>query len=292
LDAAQLSEILALHVRWLERDRSGVRADLRGSDLSGCDLSGFNLRGCNLRGSNLRGCKLRNSDLGDSDLRGCNLRDSDLSGCNLRDSDLSDSDLRGCNLRGCNLRDSDLSDSDLRGCNLRDSHLSGCHLSDSNLSGSDLSGSDLSGCNLSGIDLRGCNLRGCNLRNSDLGDCNLRDAIVDPIMSARLSIVPEAGAFTGHKKLREGRIATLEIPSDAARSNAAGRKCRASKARVIAVIGPDGEACEEGRSLHDQAFVYRVGQVVSPHEWCEDRWQECAGGIHFYITMEEAKAHA
>jgi hypothetical protein len=217
LDAAQLSEILALHVRWLVGDRSGVRADLRGSNLRGSDL-----RGCNLRGS---------------DLRGCNLRSSNLRGCNL-----SGSDLRGSNLCGCNLRDSDL---------------------------------------------RGCDLRGCDLR-----DCNLSDAILDPIMSARLSIVPEAGAFTGHKKLREGRIATLEIPPDAARSNAAGRKCRASKARVIAVIGPDGEACEEGRSLNDQAFVYRVGQVVSPHEWCEDRWQECAGGIHFYITMEEAKAHA
>jgi hypothetical protein len=25
--------------------------------------------------------------------------------------------------------------------------------------------------------------------------------------------------------------------------------------------------------------------------WNEDRWTECGGGIHFYLTREEAAAH-
>ncbi len=28
------------------------------------------------------------------------------------------------------------------------------------------------------------------------------------------------------------------------------------------------------------------------HQWGEDRLIECAGGIHFYLTREEAEAHA
>jgi hypothetical protein len=43
-----------------------------------------------------------------------------------------------------------------------------------------------------------------------------------------------------------------------------------------------------GRSLHNFDTVYRVGETVRPHQFDPDRWHECAGGIHFFITREEA----
>jgi hypothetical protein len=174
-----------------------------------------------------------------------------------------------------------LSSSVLRGCVLR-----GCDLSGSDLSGSNLSSSVLRGCDLSGSNLSGCVLRGCDLSGSNLSGSN-----VDPLASARLSIVPETGQLNGWKKLRDGKIAELEIPHDAARSNATGRKCRASHARVLRIIAPDGSLCDEGVSLHDPFFYYRVGETVTCHAWEPDRWVECGGGIHFYLTIEEAKAH-
>ena len=49
---------------------------------------------------------------------------------------------------------------------------------------------------------------------------------------------------------------------------------------------------EEGRSKHDYTFVYRVGETVEPREpFDPNRWNECASGIHFFITREEAEAH-
>jgi hypothetical protein len=154
-----------------------------------------------------------------------------------------------------------------------------------------LRGAVLSYAVLRGADLRGADLSGANLRDADLSYAVLRGADLPPVDAARLSIVPETGQFNGWKKLKGEKIAELEIPHDAARSNATGRKCRASHARVLRIVAPDGLPADEGVSLHDPAFLYRVGETVKCHAWEPNRWVECGGGIHFYLTIEEAKAH-
>ena len=60
--------ILELHLKWLNDEAGGKRANLSNTDLSGA----------NLRGSNLRGADLRRADLSNSDLRGANLSGADL----------------------------------------------------------------------------------------------------------------------------------------------------------------------------------------------------------------------
>ena len=102
------------------------------------------------------------------------------------------------------------------------------------------------------------------------------------------SIVPD-GDLVVYKQLAGDAIATLKIPASARRSNATGRKCRAEFAEVLAIQDKEGGAMESAASWYDNSFVYRVGETVHPHEWCEDRWQECAGGIHFYLTRYEAE---
>lgn len=145
---------------------------------------------------------------------------------------------------------------------------------------------DLSGANLSGANLSRANLSRANLSGANLSEADLYGAKIDASAAARLSIVPETGAFEGWKKVRTATgtsIVRLLIPADARRSNATGRKCRASYAVVL-----EGE----GFSSRDGAVYYAPGKTVTPHEWCEDRWQECAGGIHFFITRIEAEEYA
>ena len=150
-----------------------------------------------------------------------------------------------------------------------------------NLRGADLRGADLREANLRGADLRGADLYG-----ADLYGANLRGAKnLSPLVAAQTSVVPEEGELTGWKKCRSDVLVKLRIPADAKRSNATGRKCRASKAEVLEVIG-----AEEGISQYDTAFVYRVGETVTPVEpFGEDRFNECASGIHFFITKIEAE---
>ncbi len=172
--------------------------------------------------------------------------------------------------------------------NLSWANLSGANLSGANLSWANLSGADLSGANLSGANLSGANLSGANLSEACLARaCLARAKNISPFVAAQTSIVPETGAYEGWKKCRAGVIIHLQIPAKATRSNATGRKCRASEAIVLAIHG-----AAFGVSLHDGVTRYVVGETVTCDTWCSDRWRECAGGIHHYITRIEAEAHS
>jgi len=145
-----------------------------------------------------------------------------------------------------------------------------------NLSRAYLSGAYLSGANLSGAYLSGANLSGANLKDAKEAEYSL----------AQTTIVPETGGFQGWKKCLNGVIVRLRIPAKAQRSNASGRKCRASEALVLQVIG-----AEEGISRYDRNTKYRKGETVKCDKWNEDRWQECGGGIHFFLTRIEAERY-
>jgi hypothetical protein len=160
-------------------------------------------------------------------------------------------------------------------------------LRDANLYGANLSGANLSGANLYGANLYGANLSGANLSDADLRDANLSGAKnINELSQAQILIVPETGAFTAWKKCRYGVVVKLSVPDGAKRSNATGRKCRAERVNVIEIIGAD-----EGISDYDNSVKYRAGEIVECDKWNEDRWTECGGGIHFFITRIEAESY-
>ena len=129
----------------------------------------------------------------------------------------------------------------------------------------------------------GCANLGCaNLRGADLWGAEGGE-----LAKAQTIVAPPEGEIIGWKKCCDGIIAKLRIPAAAKRSNASGRKCRAEFVEVLDVIGSD-----VGLSKHDYgATRYVKGATVRCHEWDEDRWRECSGGIHFFITREEAEAY-
>ena len=203
--------------------------------------------------ANLRGADLSDADLSDADLSDANLRGADLRRANLYDADLYGADLRDANLRGTDLRDADLRDADLRDADLR--------------------------C----ADLRCANLYGANLYGADLRDANLRDA-----KGCYLSC-PTEGSFIGWKKA-SGHIVKLRIPEDARRSSATEHKCRCDKAYVMEIQNMDGTRAtvDAVRSDRDKNFVYTVGATVEVPDFDDNRWSECAPGIHFFIDRRAA----
>ena len=191
----------------------------------------------------------------------------------------------GADLRGANLSDANLSDANLSGADLSDANLSGADLRGANLRGANLSGANLRGANLRGADLSGANLSGADLRGADLSGANLSDAEnISALATAQTSILPEAGQFIGWKKCNNGVLIRLAVGKNARRSNATGRKCRAEYIKVLEVIG-----AKVGISRHDNKTKYEVGKIVRCDKWDEDRWVECGGGIHFFLTRVEAE---
>ena len=203
------------------------------------------------------------------------LRDADLS-C----ADLSCADLRGANLHDANLYDANLSCADLSCADLRGANLHDANLYDANLSCA----------NLSCADLRGANLSCANLSCADLSCANLSELTI-----AQTSIIPDDGDIIGWKKTYADNktpiIVKLLIPADAQRSNGTGRKCRASKARVLDLQDMQGNSLPPDTTAysgHDTDFTYKKGETVSVADFDTNRWNECASGIHFFITRIEA----
>ena len=194
-----------------------------------------------------------------------------LGGADLSEADLSGADLRGAYLGGADLSEADLNGADLRGADLREAYLNGAHLR----------GADLSRADLRGADLREAYLNGAHLRGADLWGAEN----VPYIPYA----CPDFGMFIGFKKA-SGYIVVLEIPEDAKRLSATSRKCRCDKAKVLEIQNIDGTKANvtKVKSGYDSNFVYEVGETVSVDNFCEDRWQECSPGIHFFINRQEA----
>ena len=188
-----------------------------------------------------------------------------------------------------------------------------------------------------------CNFTRARFTNCVFFDCELRDCQLgyrgNPafyngsfIGCKHVSYIPmacpESGPIIGYKKATASNplggwtdvIVKLEIPEDAKRSSALGRKCRCNKAKVLGIyainlfgklIGVQEDGAVDtvlsyhiGDKMSDEtvafskfscmpgtragAFPYKVGQWVYPDKWDDDRFNECSHGIHFFMNAQEA----
>ena len=169
---------------------------------------------------------------------------------------------------------------DTRGTKKERAILCGADLSDVDLRGKELSYADLSYTFLCGADLYGA-----KVYSTCWYGANLYGARNVPYIPMTC---PEEGAFIGWKKSRDNSIIKLLIPEDAKRSSACGRKCRCDKAEVLSIEAWDGRQLRYTYSNYDRAFIYEAGTTVFVDYYEEDRWVECAPGIHFFINRQEA----
>ena len=206
------------------------------------------MMGYSFRGAPLRSVEMRNEDLRWSDFQNADMRGADLRGADLRDATLRRADLQDADLRGADLQRASLCNADLRGANLQ--------------------GADLRGANLWGVDMCG------------------------PTMDEATKIdwqmaCPETGSFVAWKKVND-HIVKLEIPEDAKRSSATTNKCRASKAMVLEIYNGNGKKSDLTEIMSNRCWIYKVGEMVYPDSWDDNRWNECSHGIHFFMSRREA----
>ena len=260
-----------------EKENNTIKDTLQEAVKQGANLSSANLRGAYLRGADdLSGANLRGAYLSGADLSSANLSSANLRGAYLRGADLSGAYLSGANLSSANLSSADLSGA----------YLSSAYLSSANLSGANLSSADLSGAYLRGAYLRGANLRGAYLSSADLSGAYLRGAKSIPYIPLNC---PSDGAFIGWKKFGNYLI-ELEIPADARRLSSTSYKCRCDKAFVKSITLINDTSCQIEAVVNKsyEECHYKVGELVIPDSFDENRWNECSHGIHFFINKQDA----
>ena len=280
----ELNKIIENHQHYLKEDIDGwenMRADLSDKNLSGLHLSNANLYGANLN----------NADLSNADLYRANLNNADLREVDLRNSDLSRADLRNAELREANLYRAfccytNLYKANLSNAYLREADLCRAFCCYANLYKANLINADLSEANLYGANLKDANLFGADLKNT-----NIVCAVISEDTKIDYPIAcPETGSFIGYKKADYKKIVKLQICEDAKRSSATAKKCRCSKALVLSIENIDGSdsGLQEIESDFDSRFVYRVGEIAEVFDFDDNRWNECAPGIHFFMDRQNA----
>ena len=255
----QLNKIIEKHQHYLNKDIDGwesMKADLSDKNLSGLDLRNANLieadlSNASLSNSNLRNANLNNANLREANLYGANLIEADLNNADLIDADLNNACLRYANLRKADLRKADLSEADMYEADLKEANLLGTNLKNTNTV--------------------------CAVINEDT-------KIDYPIAC------PKTGSFIGYKKAVFRKIVKLQICEDAKRSSATTKKCRCSKALVLAIENIDGSdsGLKGIASIYDPSFIYRVGKIAEVPDFDNNRWRECSPGIHFFANRQDA----
>ena len=265
----QLNKIIERHQHYLNKDINGwenMKADLSYKNLNGLDLKESNLGEANLIHADLREANLSNADL-----KYANLINANLAYADLRNADLKEANLRKVNLNNVNLREANL-------------YRAFCYYT--NLCGVDLRNADLREANLFRANLKDANLFGVNLKNANIINAEISEntKIDYPIAC------PETGSFIGYKKAGCEKIVKLQICEDAKRSSATTKKCRCSKALVLAIENIDGSdsGLQEIESEFDPCFIYRIGEIVEVPDFDDNRWNECAPGIHFFMDRQNA----
>lgn len=255
-----LEEVLEEHKRYLKsyKDKDSVkylRADFSYSTVFDINFIDVNLIGANFEGARICKCKFMNSQIDSANFKHC-----DFIGVKFIESALDDANFVNANFENVFF--------------------------------------GFSVC-------EGADFSGAKTTNVQVIDTCMMGATNPPFVPLAC---PEEGSFIGWKKCisKDGKvIVKLLIPAEAKRSSATGRKCRASKAVVLDIQKMDGEHYPDvaysiynathiygtafNYSNPDRKFEYRIGKQVETEEpFEEDRFEECASGIHFFITRQEA----
>lgn len=169
---------------------------------------------------------------------------------------------------------------------------------------------DFSRCDMRNVTFKSCAFYGCDFKEVELPPFFYPSAMENCVNVPYMPMAcPEEGEFIGYKIASSEQmpallsivmpyenqgpanvLVTLKIPADARRSSAGGRKCRCDKAKVIGLefFGKDFKGAKVAYSKFDVRFKYRIGEEISVPFFDENRWHECAAGIHFFINRKEA----
>lgn len=210
----------------------------------------------------------------------------------LHESLIENMDLTGWDLHNINFNKSDFRSVKLDGANMAyikadNAFFGGSSLCGTNLRGAFLHSADFRYCNLSNADLRGADIFAAALHEADLTDIK-----VDDNTKFYHLYCPETDAFIGWKVCYGRKIVQLLIPEDAVRISGTTNEVKCDKAKVLSIKSVDyKESYREAHSYVDENFKYRVGEMVYAENFNPNRFAESGGGIHVWLTREEAIAY-
>ena len=131
-------------------------------------------------------------------------------------------------------------------------------------------------------------LSNADLSNADLSNADLYNANLDEKEKIRCGWLLKED-FHAYKKCRDDLIVELIIPKGSIVFSINNSKCRTNRAKVVSITDIEGKVTyNEAVSNQNENFIYKVGAELEIENFNLMYNIECAEGIHFFRTREEA----
>lgn len=224
-----------------------------------------------------------NMDLRGRNFKGKNLTSANFSGADLEGACFIDAILVNANFEGANLKNADFSCANAWSANFNETNCKDALFLSANLTETSFEGADLDGTSFAQA----------NLTEASLQDANIITAEFDNTMGI-YPVCPTEGSFIGWTigEDEEGNdcLVKVSIPTWVQRSSGTTRKCRAEMIFIKSI-----ERLKGGYGLTKATLKFRdyiLKDVVYDTDFEENRFQSSSTDLYFWISKEEALAHA
>lgn len=286
-----------------ERDVEICNECFKGTALFGFCATYLEFRDCEFEYCNFKCVDISHSDFEGCTFTNCLFECNNLSYCNFRncifrstespmfsDSRLESARFIGCHLLGVSFSGCQAQDIFIdEGSHAYSLHFCQCELERSVISPLYTGELVLSKCNLVYASIKPVS-ESCIPLKVTISHCITVGADFGPGQIARYGTILKE-EMLGYKKCRDGIIVTLRIPAGAVVLQPNMGKCRTNVAEVVSIEDSDGNPVSVAFSKWNGSYGYRFGEVKRVDNFCLDPSVECAPGIHFFKTKEEAEAY-
>nr|DAM46981.1 MAG TPA: pentapeptide repeat protein [Caudoviricetes sp.] len=225
-------------------------------------------------------------------------------------------DLRGIDFSGQNLSEANFKDADLEGAIFEGTVLVGTNFEGANLKNADFSCANAWSANFNcskckntsflSVNLTEASFEKANLNGTSFVFANLTEASLEDAQNIDLAefdntvgifpVCPDTGSFTGWTLAEDSKgndfLIKAMIPRQAKRSSGTTRKCRTNKLYIDKIFSICDEDVPKSFRLKNRDIKTAVGESLVDNNFEENRFKTSSVDLYFWVTSEEALAHA
>lgn len=229
-----------------------------------------------------------------------NFANMDLRGWSFKGQNLSGANFTGANLEGATFIDAVLVSTNFEGANLKNADFScanawSANFNETNCKDALFLSANLTEASFEGADLDGASFAQANLTEASLEDTNIITAEFDNTVGI-YPVCPTHGDFMGWTigEDEEGNeyLVRIFVSWLAERSSGTTRKCRTDELRIEGVFPIYEEHITKFLRLKNRDFNLRLGETIRDKSFEKDRFKTSSTDLYFWISKEEALAHA
>lgn len=226
-----------------------------------------------------------NMDLRGVSFKGQNLTSANFAGANLEGACFIDATLVSTNFEGANLKNVDFSCANAWSANFNETNCKDALFLSANLTEASFEGADLDGTSFAQA----------NLTEANLQDTNIITAEFDNTVGI-YPVCPTHGNFIGWTIGEDFKgnecLVEIFIPAWARRSSGTTRKCRTEALVVNSLERLKDGYNPFGVPLRFRDYILTKNEVIRDKDYEVDRFKVSSTDLYFWISKEEALAHA